>query len=106
MFRHISAGTLAPFEYFAKGHMLFARCQALETPEGPKMKKLIAPALAATLALTATTAFAGGPVIIDDDTEVVPAKPTSSAGILPLLLIPIILCVALCGGDDEEPVED
>ena len=63
----------------------------------------IAPILAATLALSASTAFAGGPVIIEDEIEVVVEKPASSVGILPLLLIPIILCVALCGSDDEEP---
>jgi len=34
--------------------------------------------------------------------EVIVERPASSAGWLPLLLIPIILCVALCGGDDDE----
>jgi len=69
------------------------------------MNKIIAATLASTIALSATTAFAGGPVIIDD-VEVVEDKPASSIGILPLLLIPIILCVALCGGDDDErPVD-
>ena len=33
-------------------------------------------------------------------------KPASSVGILPLLLIPIILCVALCGSDEDEPTEE
>jgi hypothetical protein len=66
------------------------------------MNKFIAPILAATLAFSASTAFAGGPVIIEDDVEVIVEKPASSVGILPLLLIPIILCVALCGSDDEE----
>ena len=64
------------------------------------MNKFIAPILAATLAVSASTAFAGGPVIIEE--EVVVEKPASSIGILPLLLIPIILCIALCGSDDEE----
>ncbi len=63
------------------------------------MKKLVAMTLAASL--MASTAFAGGPVIIEDDVVIV-EKPASSVGILPLLLIPIILCVALCGSDDEE----
>ena len=66
------------------------------------MNKLIAPILAASLAVSATTAFAGGPVVVEDEVEVVAEKPASSIGILPLLLIPIILCVALCGNDDEE----
>jgi hypothetical protein len=65
------------------------------------MNKILSLALASTIALSATTAFAGGPVIIEE-VEVVEEKPASSIGILPLLLIPIILCVALCGGDDEE----
>ncbi len=65
------------------------------------MNKLIAPILAASLAVSATTAFAGGPVVVEDEVEVVAEKPASSIGILPLLLIPIILCVALCGNDDE-----
>jgi hypothetical protein len=70
------------------------------------MNKIVAPLLAASLAVSASTAFAGGPVIIEE-VEVVEGKPASSAGILPLLLIPIILCVALCGGDDEEePLRD
>ncbi len=67
------------------------------------MNKLIAPILAASLAVSASTAFAGGPVVVEDEVEVVAEKPASSIGILPLLLIPIILCVALCGNDDEEP---
>ena len=68
------------------------------------MKKILSSALAAAMALSATTAFAGGPVVIEDEgMPVVAEKPASSVGILPLLLIPIILCVALCGGDDDEP---
>lgn len=68
------------------------------------MNKFIAPVLAATLAVSATTAYAGGPVVVEEEVEVVAEKPASSVGILPLLLIPVILCVALCGGDDEEKV--
>ena len=68
------------------------------------MKKFLTSALAASMALSATTAFAGGPIVIEEEgqPEVVAEKPASSIGILPLLLIPIILCVALCGGDDDE----
>ena len=66
------------------------------------MNKFIAPILAATLAVSASTAFAGGPIVIEEEMEVVAEKPASSVGILPLLLIPIILCVALCGDDDPE----
>jgi hypothetical protein len=67
------------------------------------MNKLIARILAASLAVSASTAYAGGPVVIEEEgqPEVMAEKPASSVGILPLLLIPIILCVALCGGDDN-----
>jgi hypothetical protein len=67
------------------------------------MKSILAPILAATLAISATTAFAGGPVVVVEEPEVVADSPTSGA-ILPLLLVGIALCVALCGGDDDEPV--
>lgn len=70
------------------------------------MTNLVAPLLAVSLALISTSAFAGGPVLIEEgQPEVVAEKPASSVGILPLLLIPIILCVALCGGDDDEEEE-
>jgi hypothetical protein len=69
------------------------------------MNKIFAPVLATTLALSATTAFAGGPIVVEEEIEVVAEKPASSVGILPLLLIPIILCVALCGGDDDREVK-
>jgi hypothetical protein len=64
------------------------------------MKKLITSVMALTLG--ASAAMAGGPIVIEEEAEVVAEKPASSVGILPLLLIPIILCVALCGGDDED----
>ena len=67
------------------------------------MKNLIACALAASMLAAASTAYAGGPVVIAEEgqPEVIAEKPASSIGILPLLLIPIILCVALCGGNDD-----
>ncbi len=65
------------------------------------MKHLFAPILAATLALTTTTAYAGGPIIIEEEMEVVPEKAGSSIGILPILLIGVALCAALCGGSDD-----
>jgi len=68
------------------------------------MNKFLAPTLAAVLAISASTAYAGGPVIVVEEPEVVAEKPASGA-ILPLLLVGIALCVALCGGsDDDEPV--
>jgi hypothetical protein len=72
--------------------------------KGRPMKKFLVAALTSTFAISATTAYAGGPVVIEEEgqPEVVAEKPASSVGILPLLLIPIILCVALCGGNDDE----
>lgn len=70
------------------------------------MKMLLAPTLA--FALSVSMAFAGGPVVIAEEgqPEVIAEKPASSVGILPLLLIPVILCAVLCGrGDKEEPTE-
>jgi hypothetical protein len=67
-----------------------------------KMKKLLASATAGILVLTATTAFAGGPVIVEDEVEVVAERPASSIGVLPLLLVPILLCAALCGGGGDD----
>lgn len=64
------------------------------------MKKMLAPILAATLALSATTGYAGGPVLPPD--EVVPAEPTSSVGILPIIIVTIALCAALCGNDEND----
>ena len=49
------------------------------------MNKFLAPALAASLAISASTAYAGGPVIVVEEPEVVAEKPASSVGILPLL---------------------
>ena len=63
------------------------------------MKKLITSVMALTLG--ASAAMAGGPIVIEEEMEVIVEKPASSVGLLPLLLIPIILCVALCGGDDD-----
>ena len=66
------------------------------------MKNMLAVALAALI--PASSAFAGGPVVIAEEgqPEVVAEKPASSVGLLPLLLIPIILCVALCGGNNND----
>ena len=69
------------------------------------MKKFIAHVLA--LMVGTSAAFAGGPVVIEEEgqPEVIAEKPASSVGILPLLLIPVILCIAFCGGgnDDTDP---
>jgi hypothetical protein len=65
------------------------------------MKNLLASTLAASLVLSASTAFAGGPIVVEEEPEVVAEKPASSVGILPLLLVGVVLCVALCSNDDD-----
>lgn len=66
------------------------------------MKLLRVPTVALVAMVTVSAAHAGGPVIIEEgQPEVIAEKPASSVGILPLLLIPIVLCIALCGGSDD-----
>ena len=65
--------------------------------------KLAAPLLAITLALS-STAYAGGPVVVVEETEVVAEKSGSSVGILPIIGIGVLLCLAICSKDDEETV--
>lgn len=69
------------------------------------MNKIIAAALAASIALSATTVFAGGPVIVED-IEVVEDKPASSIGVLPLLIGAIIIGAVLLNNDEDEDEEE
>lgn len=64
------------------------------------MKKFVAPILA--LAMSASTAFAGGPVVIEEEPVVEAASPRSG-WIVPVIISGIILCAIACGDDDEEP---
>lgn len=72
-----------------------SQCLIRKSRIEPTLNKFLSSAAAGSFMLTASTAFAGGPVIGEDEMDVVAEKPASSAGLLPLLLIPIILCVAL-----------
>ena len=66
------------------------------------MKNLIASVLAASMLAAASTAYAGGPVvIIDEPAPVVAEKPASSVGVLPVVVGVILLCALLCGGNDD-----
>ena len=67
------------------------------------MKKILATTLAASLVLS-STAFAGGPVVVEEETEVVAEKSGSSIGILPVIGIGVLLCLAICGNDDDQPI--
>ena len=72
------------------------------------MTKFVAPLLALTLALTSTTAFAGGPVVVAEEgqPEVVADSPRS-AWIVPVVVGLVLVCAIACGNDSEPaPVGD
>lgn len=62
------------------------------------MKKFAAPLLA--LAMTTSAAFAGGPVIVEEEPVVEAASPRSG-WIVPVVVGLIVVCAIACGGDDE-----
>ncbi len=61
------------------------------------MKKFVAPLLA--LAITASTAYAGGPVVVVEEPMVEAATPRSG-WIVPVVVGLIIICAIACGNDD------
>ena len=69
------------------------------------MKKFAAPLLALTLALTSTTAFAGGPVVVEEEPVVEAAAPRSG-WIVPVVVGLIIVCAIACGNDDPDLQEE
>ncbi len=66
------------------------------------MKKIASFVLAASLAFSAPVAFAGGPVVIEEEgqPEVVADSPRSG-WIVPVVVGLIIVCAIACGNDDE-----
>ena len=64
------------------------------------MNKFAAPLL--VLAMTASTAYAGGPVIVEEDPVVEAASPRSG-WIVPVIVGMLVLCALACGSDDDEP---
>jgi hypothetical protein len=66
------------------------------------MNKFVSPILALSLALSATSAFAGGPVVVAEEgqPEVVADSPRSG-WIVPVIVGAIILCAIACGNDDD-----
>jgi hypothetical protein len=64
------------------------------------MKKLAAPLLALTLAVTSTTAFAGGPVVVEEEPMVEAASPRSG-WIVPVVVGLFLICAIACGNDDD-----
>lgn len=68
------------------------------------MKTLAASVLAASLALT-SAAFAGGPVVVEEEPTVEATSPRSG-WIVPVVVGAILICAIACGGDEPAPLDD
>jgi hypothetical protein len=66
------------------------------------MKRLTAFILATSLALTSTAAFAGGPVVVEEEgqPEVIAENPRSG-WIVPVVVGLVLICAIACGSDDQ-----
>jgi hypothetical protein len=62
------------------------------------MKEIISPMLA--LALTTSAAFAGGPIVVEEEPVVEAAAPRSG-WIVPVIVGLVVLCAIACGNDDD-----
>jgi hypothetical protein len=61
--------------------------------------KFLKPAVVAAAALSATFAYAGGPVIIEEgNDELIEAAPSRSGVILPVIGLLVLACLVACGG--------
>ncbi|RYI00736.1 MAG: hypothetical protein EON48_17510 [Acetobacteraceae bacterium] len=69
------------------------------------MKKLLSSVLSASMVLGSTAAFAGGPVVIEEEgqPEVVAESPRSG-WIVPVVVGLILVCAIACGNDDDPVV--
>ncbi len=64
------------------------------------MKTLVATVLCA--ACLASSAQAGGPVVVvEEPPPEVTEEPPTSKGWLPLLVVPLFICVVMCGPEDQ-----
>ena len=66
------------------------------------MNKIASPMLALSLVLSSTAAFAGGPVVVEEEgqPEVVAESPRSG-WIVPVVVGLVVLCAVACGNDDN-----
>ena len=67
------------------------------------MKRIAASLLALTTAFSASTAFAGGPVMVEEEgqPEVVAESPRSG-WIVPVVVGLVLICAVACGNDDAQ----
>jgi hypothetical protein len=69
------------------------------------MNKFVPTLLALSLAMSSTAAFAGGPVVVEEEGQPeVMADSPRSGWIVPVIVGGIILCAIVCGNDDDTPV--
>jgi hypothetical protein len=67
------------------------------------MNKFVPTLLALSLAMSSTAAFAGGPVVVEEEGQPeVMADSPRSGWIVPVIVGGIILCAIVCGNDDDE----
>ncbi|MBL9075019.1 hypothetical protein [Tabrizicola sp.] len=66
------------------------------------MTKVVPTLLTLSLALGSTAAFAGGPIVIEEESqpEVVAESPRSG-WIVPVVVGLVVLCAIACGNDDD-----
>ena len=71
------------------------------------MKNVFPSLLTLSLALGSTAAFAGGPVVIEEEgqPEVVAESPRSG-WIVPVVVGLVVLCAIACGNDDDATTTD
>lgn len=67
------------------------------------MKRIAASVLALSTAFSASTAFAGGPVVVEEEgqPEVVAESPRSG-WIVPVVVGLVLICAVACGNDDTQ----
>ncbi len=71
------------------------------------MFKVLKAGLVAVTALTASTAYAGGPVLIEEgNNELITEAPSSRVGILPVIGALVLVCLLACGGGDDDPAPE
>jgi hypothetical protein len=78
-------------------------CPSKQFKRIAKMNKMLAPVLALSLAFSASTALAGGPVVVVEEgqPEVIAEEPRSG-WIVPVVVGLVLICAIACGSDDDE----